>query len=115
MKPKEGSAAEEATETAAAEKTEDAGKKPYGDVLYADPGYQADGQSRYPIDTKEHVKAALSYIGKQANRDKYPADKLKLVEDRINAAAKRFGISTSPDEADTAANFVAASKHTNAA
>ncbi|HXH95544.1 MAG TPA: phage protease, partial [Thermoanaerobaculia bacterium] len=28
---------------------------PYGDVEYADPGYQKDGQKRYPLDTETHI------------------------------------------------------------
>lgn len=70
-------------------------KKPYGDVPYADPGYQADGQKRYPIDTEEHVKAALSYIGKSSNASKYSSADLAKVRAKIHAAAKKFGIGVS--------------------
>src|SRR5215831_8093109 len=41
-----------------------AGDKPYGDVKYADPGYQSDGKKRYPIDTEKHIRAAWNYINK---------------------------------------------------
>lgn len=70
----------------------DAPKKPYGDVAYADPGYQKDGKKRYPIDTAEHVKAALSYIGQASNADKYSAGDLAKIKAKIHAAAKKFGI-----------------------
>jgi hypothetical protein len=42
-------------------------KKPYGDVTYADPGYQKDGKKRYPLDTEAHCRAAWSYINMPKN------------------------------------------------
>jgi hypothetical protein len=68
--------------------------RPYGDVTYADPGYQTDGRARYPLDTTEHVRAAISYIGQPGNRAAYTARQLQLIEARIRAAARRFGIET---------------------
>lgn len=76
-------------------------KEPYGDVTYADPGYQEDGKRRYPIDTAEHVRAAWSYINKEKNAALYSPGDLKKVKDRIKAAAKKFKIQIS-DEAATA-------------
>lgn len=114
-KPAEGSAAEEKTESPAAEKKEDAGKKPYGNVKYADPGYQADGKARYPIDTPEHVKAALSYIAQASNRAKYSPADLEKVEEAIEKAAERFGIKTAPeDEQEAGKRVVARSKNPQA-
>lgn len=86
-------------------------KKPYGDVKYADPGYQKDGKYRYPLDTKEHVTHAWDYINVQENADKYSAGDLAKVKAAIKAAAKEFGIeidesksaSTSGDESSTLA------------
>ena len=72
--------------------------KPYGNVDYADPGYQSDGKKRYPIDTKEHVKAALSYIGQTKNAAKYSAGDLAKVKAKIHAAAKKFGIGAGKEE-----------------
>jgi HK97 family phage prohead protease len=69
-----------------------AAKKPYGNVTYADPGYQKDGKARYPIDTAEHVKAAWSYINQADNGSSYSADQLARIKTRIKAAAKKFGI-----------------------
>lgn len=68
---------------------------PYGDVMYADPGYQADGKKRYPIDTAEHCKAAWSYINQADNAAKYSPDDLAKIKGRIKAAAKKFGIEIS--------------------
>ena len=66
-----------------------ADNKPYGNVTYADPK-----NGKYPIDTKEHVKAAWSYINMPKNAAKYPMNGVTLssVKGRIKAAAKKFGI-----------------------
>ena len=73
-------------------------KAPYGDVPYADPGYQKDGKKRYPIDTKEHVKAAWSYINQSKNSGKYTSEQLAHIKGKIKAAAKKFGVEISSDE-----------------
>jgi len=65
---------------------------PYGDVEYADPGYQADKQKRYPIDTAEHVRSAWSYINQSGNGGKYSSADLSKVKARIKAAAKKLGV-----------------------
>ena len=65
---------------------------PYGDVAYADPGYQSDKKKRYPIDTAEHVKAAWSYINQGDNASQYSAEQLAEIKGKIKAAAKKFGI-----------------------
>jgi phage head maturation protease len=70
-------------------------KKPYGDVTYADPGYQADGKKRYPLDTEDHVRAAWSYINMPKNAAKYSSEHLSAIKGRIRGAAKRFGIEIS--------------------
>ena len=69
-----------------------ADKKPYGDVTYADPGYQKDGVKRYPVNTKDHAMAAWSYINQARNAAKYSPDHLRAVKGRIRAALKRFGV-----------------------
>lgn len=68
-------------------------KKPYGDVKYADPGWQKDGKKRYPIDTADHVRAAWSYINQAGNASKYTPDQVKKIKSRIKSAARKFGIS----------------------
>lgn len=70
-------------------------KEPYGDVDYADPGYQSDGKKRYPLDTEKHVKAAWSYINQGDNAAKYTASQLASIKSKIKAAAKKFGIEIS--------------------
>ena len=63
------------------------GNKPYGDVEYADPGYQEDKKKRYPIDTEEHIRAAWNYINKPKNAAKYGENASK-VKAKIIAAWK---------------------------
>ncbi len=75
-------------------------KEPYGDVEYADPGYQNDGKKRYPIDTEEHIRAAWSYINQSDNAKLYTAEQLSNIKSRIKTAAKKFGIQIS-DAIDT--------------
>lgn len=60
--------------------------KPYGAVEYADPE-----EGKYPIDTEEHVRAALAYVNMPKNAAVL-GDKLGAVKARIVAAAKKFGI-----------------------
>jgi HK97 family phage prohead protease len=66
----------------------DGGDKPYGDVKYADPGYQSDKKKRYPIDTEKHIRAAWNYINKPKNAGKYSADEVKRIKAKIVAAWK---------------------------
>ena len=73
-------------------------KKPYGDVEYADPGYQEDGQHRYPIDSEDHIRAAWSYINQSDNAAKYSSENLTKIKDRIKSAAKKHGIEISEEQ-----------------
>jgi HK97 family phage prohead protease len=76
-----------------------AGKRqPYGDVEYADPGLQADGVHRYPIDTQRHVRAAWSFISESHDAALYSPRELLQIKDRIEQAAKRFGITLNVDD-----------------
>ena len=63
------------------------GEQKYGDVSYAD-----ERNKKYPINTHEHVRAALSYWGMPKNRSKYSAEDQKSIGAKIHAAAKKFGI-----------------------
>lgn len=70
----------------------DGTKKPYGNVTYADPGYQEDGKERYPVDTEEHSRAAWSYINKAKNAATYTAGQLKKIKARVRSALKRHSV-----------------------
>lgn len=63
-------------------------QKPWGDVEYADPGYQDDKVKRYPIDVKWRIRAAWNRIHQANNRSQYTAEQLKRIEARIVAAWK---------------------------
>jgi HK97 family phage prohead protease len=73
-------------------------EKPYGNVSYADPGYQDDKQKRYPLDTERRVRSAWTYIHQEDNRKPYNAEQLKAIEGRIKAAGKKYGISYAEDD-----------------
>ena len=55
-------------------------------IDYADPGYQPDGQKRYPIDSVEHIRAAWAYIHQPGNARHYTEAQLARIEARIVAA-----------------------------
>lgn len=78
--------------------------EPYGDVSYADPGYQKDGKKRYPLDSEEHCKAAWAYINMPKNANAYTPDQLKAVKGRIVEALKKYGVDVAqpPEKAVTA-------------
>ena len=62
--------------------------EPYGEVEYADPGYQADRKKRYPIDTGAHIRAAWNFISRPTNARRYTPDELAHIKARIVAAWK---------------------------
>jgi hypothetical protein len=61
----------------------------YGDVDYADPGFQPDGKKRYPIDTVGRIRAAWRYINQTRNAARYTDEQLSRVKAGIIAAWKR--------------------------
>jgi hypothetical protein len=74
-----------------------ADKEPYGDVKYADPGYQSDGKKRYPLNSEAHCRAAWTYINVAKNAAKYTPEQLKEIKDRIKAALEKYGVETADD------------------
>lgn len=63
------------------------GEHKYGNVAFADPT-----NKKYPVDTPEHVRAAWRYINHADNAAKYDADEVRLMKDRIRAAAKELNV-----------------------
>jgi HK97 family phage prohead protease len=57
-------------------------------IDYADPGYQADGRKRYPLDGERHIRAAWAFIHISANAQPYTAGELDQIKSRIVAAWK---------------------------
>lgn len=68
------------------------GKKPFGNVRYADPGFQSDGKKRYPLDTEEHVRASLSHISQAKYQAEYADEDYATVRRAIESEAKKKGI-----------------------
>lgn len=79
-----------------------ADKEPYGDVEYADPGYQSDKKKRYPINTEEHIRAAWNYINKERDSNEYTSEQLSKIKHKIINAWKRKIDSEGPPSAEKA-------------
>jgi 2'-5' RNA ligase len=82
--------------------------EPYGDVKYADPGYQSDGKKRYPLDTDKHVRAAWSYISQPDNAAKYQPTQLKQIKSRIRRAMAKIGATVTDAKGSDADTITAA-------
>ena len=65
----------------------DAGDKNYGAVEFADPV-----NTKYPIDTPGHVRAAWSYSKQPDHAAKYDRDDVAPIKERITRAAKKHGV-----------------------
>lgn len=63
------------------------GKQEYGDVAFAD-----SVNSKYPVDTPKHVRAAWSYIHHQNNAAKYKTEEVEIIKKHIRSAAKKHGV-----------------------
>lgn len=77
---------------------------PYGDVEYADPGYQADGKKRYPLSDETKCRSAWSYINMPDNADKYTPEQVAEIKAKIMAAGKKYGIDFAADGHKTMAS-----------
>lgn len=64
----------------------------HGDVTFADPT-----NKKYPLENAGHVRSAWSYINQERNADKYSADEVKTIKERIRRAAKKFDVEISTD------------------
>ena len=103
-----GAAADIMARAAAA--LEKKGDAPYGDVEYADPGYQSDGKKRYPVDTERHIRAAWSYFGKPKNSGKYSSEDAAKIKAKIVSAWKAKIDKDGPPSAEDDAGKSAAEK-----
>jgi phage head maturation protease len=68
-------------------------------IDYADPGYQADGRKRYPLDGERHIRAAWAFIHIASNAAPYTAGELDQIKSRIVAAWKEQVDSAGPPAA----------------
>lgn len=76
-------------------------KKPYGDVVYADPGYLPDKVKRYPLSSEEKIRAAWSYINQKKNAAQYTPKQLARIKSKIKAAMKKIGADVSDEKEST--------------
>ena len=83
-----------------AESEKEAGEKKYGNVKFADPE-----NSKYPIDTEKHIRAAWDYIHEEKNADKYDAEKLAAMKREIVAAWKDKIDPSGPPESQKDSNM----------
>ena len=83
-----------------AESEKRAGEKKYGNVKFADPE-----NSKYPIDTEEHIRAAWNYIHKGKDADKYDSEKLAEMKRKIVAAWKEKIDPSGPPESQKDSNM----------
>ena len=83
-----------------AESEKEAGEKKYGDVKFADPE-----NSKYPIDTEEHIRAAWNYIHKGKDADKYDSEKLAEMKRKIVSAWKEKIDPSGPPESQKDSNM----------
>jgi hypothetical protein len=67
----------------------DGGERVPEPIVYADPGYQADGKKRYPLDRERHVRAAWAFIHMADNAAPYTAGELDQIRSRIIDAWKQ--------------------------
>jgi hypothetical protein len=54
--------------------------------------------NKYPIDTKQHVRAAWSYINHPDNAAEYDKDEVEMIKKRIKEAAGTFDIDIESDD-----------------
>lgn len=80
-------------------------KGEYGDVKYADPGYQDDKKPRYPIDNEQHIRAAWNYISRESNANMYDADQVERIKGRVVSAWKEHIDDKGPPSAEKMAAF----------
>lgn len=71
---------------------------PYGDVEYADPGFQSDGVKRFPLDTPAHAQAAWTYIHQASVAERYSDDDLTKIRVAVSGAIEKHKTSADEDE-----------------
>lgn len=87
-------------------KRKNAEGKSGGGVMYADPGYKADGKKRYPIDTEDHCRAAWSYINMPKNQKGYTATQVNAIKSRVKARAEKLNIKISEEKSETGLSHI---------
>lgn len=65
---------------------------------YADPGYQADKEKRYPLDTKARAKRAWARVHESEVARGYTAAQLKRIRQRVAKALRGHGVEVATQE-----------------
>lgn len=73
---------------------------PAGKVEFADPGWQADGVKRYPLDTVTRVRAAWSALGEAGTREAYDPAQLQQLRAKVKTSARRLGVEVADQAAE---------------
>lgn len=84
----------------------DAGIRKYGRVRFADPV-----NSKYPLDTAEHVRSAWARINNPRNAMFYSAREIEIIKGRIIEAGKDFGIEFRADTVERDAKLFTAGSY----
>jgi type III secretion system FlhB-like substrate exporter len=74
------------------------GEHKYGDVNGTAIRFVDRTNKKYPIDTPEQVRAAWNYINHKDNADKYDADEVTVIKERIKKAAKKHDVPIHDDQ-----------------
>lgn len=65
---------------------------------FADPGYQADKEKRFPLDTKARAKTAWARVHESEVARGYTAAQLKRIRQRVTKALRGHGVEVSAQE-----------------
>ncbi|KIF00861.1 hypothetical protein PL81_38765 [Streptomyces sp. RSD-27] len=65
---------------------------------YADPGYQADKEKRYPLDTKARAKTAWARVHESEVARGYTSAQLKRIRQRVAKALRGHGVEVATQE-----------------
>lgn len=65
---------------------------------YADPGYQADKEKRYPLDTKAGAKTAWARVHESEVARAYTSAQLKRIRQRVTKALRGHGVEVATQE-----------------
>lgn len=69
-----------------------------GTGSFADPGYQADKEKRYPLDTKARAKTAWARVHESEVARGYTAAQLKRIRQRVAKALRGHGVEVATQE-----------------
>ncbi|MFK0222229.1 DUF6582 domain-containing protein [Streptomyces vinaceus] len=66
--------------------------------IYADPGYQADKEKRFPLDTKAQAKTAWRRVHESETARRYTSAQIKRIRERTVKALRKQGVTVEAQE-----------------